>query len=376
MTGLWIAAAALTVVVVALLVAPLVFRRTLRVPPRAAFDLAVYRDQLGEIDRDVERGLLSAEQAEASRVEIKRRILAAADGAGASTRPPPRRVPILAAMIAVAVPAGAVALYLGLGAPQHPDHPFAARGDAPSEVAAGEHARELEAALARVEDQLRDSPLDADGWLRLGRIRLALERPSEAADAFRRARALDPGRPEVAARLGEALVAAAGGRVTEEARAAFADALAGNPLSAEARYYLALDRAQQGDSRGAAQGWVDLVALSPRDSPWLDTVRDQIYRAAEALGVDPQAITPTPEALLLAERLRLPGPSAADMAAAAALPAEERDAMIRAMVDRLAARLEQAPEDREGWLRLARAYEVLGETEKARSALRRAEALP
>jgi cytochrome c-type biogenesis protein CcmH len=50
--------------------------------------------------------------------------------------------------------------------------------------------------------------------------------------------------------------------------------------------------------------------------------------------------------------------------------------MIRGMVDRLAARLEQNPDDKEGWVRLAHAYDVLGEADKAQSARIRAAALP
>jgi cytochrome c-type biogenesis protein CcmH len=58
--------------------------------------------------------------------------------------------------------------------------------------------------------------------------------------------------------------------------------------------------------------------------------------------------------------------------AMAALSAEEREARIRSMVERLAVRLAQAPADAEGWRALARAYRVLGETDRARAAEARA----
>jgi cytochrome c-type biogenesis protein CcmH len=54
---------------------------------------------------------------------------------------------------------------------------------------------------------------------------------------------------------------------------------------------------------------------------------------------------------------------------------EARQAMIHAMVDRLAAQLEANPNDEEGWRRLARAYTVLGDTDKAQAAAERAAAL-
>ncbi|MFB3134375.1 MAG: hypothetical protein ACE1Y3_01430 [Rhodospirillales bacterium] len=141
--------------------------------------------------------------------------------------------------------------------------------------------------------------------------------------------------------------------------------------------------------RGALQEWVDLRVLSPPDAPWGPVLQQQIKTAARALGIDPATEEPSPGAVALAGA-RAPfrgpapgappaatpaGPSRADREAAARMSDEERAAMIRSMVQRLADRLAENPGDREGWLRLARAYEVLGETEKAGEARARAEAL-
>jgi cytochrome c-type biogenesis protein CcmH len=117
------------------------------------------------------------------------------------------------------------------------------------------------------------------------------------------------------------------------------------------------------------------VAVSPPDSPWLRVVNQQIARAAEELGVDPASVKPSAEAKALAEAAAFPAPSRAEMDAAAKMSDQERDAMVRSMVERLASRLETAPDDLAGWQRLARAYEVLGETEKAKDARARIEAL-
>ncbi len=126
-----------------------------------------------------------------------------------------------------------------------------------------------------------------------------------------------------------------------------------------------------------------------RSAPWGPVLRQQIERAARALDIDPATVKPSPgAAALVAARpgAREPppgappattpaGPGRADVEAAARMSDEERAAMIRSMVKRLADRLEENPGDREGWLRLARAYEVLGEAEKAGEARARAEAL-
>jgi cytochrome c-type biogenesis protein CcmH len=63
-----------------------------------------------------------------------------------------------------------------------------------------------------------------------------------------------------------------------------------------------------------------------------------------------------------------PGPSAADVAAAAEMPADQQAAMIEGMVSGLAERLKKEPDDVEGWLRLIRSYAVLGRSDDAAKA--------
>ncbi len=227
-------------------------------------------------------------------------------------------------------------------------------------------------ALARA---LESRPNDVEGWALLGRSYVGLQQFPEAVDALGRAHALAPDRADIAASYGEARVAAADGRVTDEARSVFAGVLAADPREPRARFYLGLAKAQGGDVRGALQDWVDLVALSPADAPWLAAVREQIARAAGELGVDVASLSPSAEAEALGGAPAGPGPGAGDIEAARQMTPEDRGRMIRSMVERLATRLEASPDDREGWLRLARAYDVLGETDKAAEARARAAAL-
>lgn len=386
MSLLWIAALVLTAATLALLVVPLLRRDAASVPARSEFDMAVYRDQLAEVDRDLERGLLDPEQADAARLEVKRRMLAAA-GEPSTSRSGPRagsfrsRRPVVSLiLVSVIVPAAAFGLYLVLGMPRIPDQPLAARrlpvetAESPAGGAISSQMT-MEEAVARLASRLEANPEDLRGWLLLGRSYLSMERYPDAVEAYGRAFRLAPGRADVASAYGEALVAAAGGEVTFDAKEAFSAAAAQDPLDPRARYYLALHGAQQGDAKSALQGWVDLVAISPPDSPWLRVVNQQIARAAEELGVDAASIKPSAEAQALAEAAAFPAPSQADRDAAAAMSEQERETMVRSMVDRLASRLEAEPEDLAGWQRLARAYEVLGEAEKAKEARARAKAL-
>jgi cytochrome c-type biogenesis protein CcmH len=228
--------------------------------------------------------------------------------------------------------------------------------------------------VAQLAKKLESRPDSAEGWFLLGRSYMTLDRYRDAADAFRRARQLAPHQPDVAGAFAEARIAAAGGRVDDEARAALRNVLTSDPTSPQARFLLALDQAQQGDLRGAVQGWVDLLALSPADAAWLPAVREHLLQAARQAGIDPATIQPSAEARALAESAAAPAPSTAETAAEE-MSAQERAQMIRGMVERLAARLHDNPDDLEGWRRLARAYRVLGDTGKASDAQARIDAL-
>jgi cytochrome c-type biogenesis protein CcmH len=359
---------------------PLFRRRGPETPPdRVAYDLAVYRDQLAEIDRDIERGLLQPDRAEAARLEIKRRMLSSAAAAPEAELPAHQagRAPVLAAVLAIAVPLLALGVYWNLGQPAGPGTQVAVRGSEAPRLT-------MEQAVAQLQQRLDEDPASLEGWLLLGRSYLSLGRPAEAAAAYRTAADLSGQRPDVVADYGEALVAADQGRVSALAQGLFERVLSADPKDIKARYYIALAKAQLGDLKEALQDWTDVVALSPPDAPWVPAVRAQRNQAAVELGVDPQSVTASAEARSLGSSLGgsasevvsiPPGPTEEDMAAAAQMSTEERAAMINAMVERLAARLKDDPDNIEGWLRLAGAYEVIGQKDKAEEARARAEAL-
>lgn len=392
MTLLWFAVAALVAFTLALLVAPLLARRGAPAPSRQELDLGIYCQQLAEVDHDVERGLLAPAEAEAARTEVKRRMLATSgegDGAeetAAATRPKAAaRHRFIAATCALSIPLAALGLYLIVGAPDEGDQPLAARRTAMAGIAAGAEGRDqgqgqgealsMDQAVAQLAQRMEGRPDDLEGWALLGRAYLGMGRFADAATALGRARALAPDRPEIAAAFGEAQVAAGEGQVTPDAASAFAAALERDPREPRARFYLGLAKAQRGDVAGALQDWVDLVAISPADAPWLASVREEIAKATAELGVDIATVRPSPQAIALGAAPAAPGPSAADVQAAEQMSEGDRGQMIRSMVERLAARLKDNPDDRQGWLRLARAYQVLGDPAKAAEAQARADAL-
>jgi cytochrome c-type biogenesis protein CcmH len=166
------------------------------------------------------------------------------------------------------------------------------------------------------------------------------------------------------------MVMAGKGTVSAPAMKLFADTLASYPFDHKARYYLGLAKAQSGDLRGALQDWIDLGMLSPPGAPWMETVNQQIKGISGELGIDPAIIKPSPKVLALSR-----GPSPEDVKAAEQMSADDRQKMIRSMVQRLADRLAENPDDLAGWQRLAKAYEVLGEAAKAEEVRKRIEAM-
>lgn len=316
--------------------------------PRAAHDVEIYRDQLAELERDRDRGLVTEGQLEASRAEIGRRLLAAdsaRDEPAGSGHAPHARA-ILAVVLAVVLPLAAGGLYLWQGAPLPPD-PRPAERDA-----------DMATLVERLAERMKDRPDDVRGWRLLGRSLASLGRYSEAAGAYGRAASLLPADADLRSLRGEALTAANKGVVTSEARQVFAGALQIDPAERRARFYLGLAALQNGNPDGALARWRALEADSPEDAEWLPMLRRRIASLAPAgdAGAPPR---PEPQR----------NPTREDIAAAQQMPPEERVAMIRGMVEQLARRLADAPDDAEGWARLARSYRVLGEAEKERGAL-------
>ncbi len=376
----WIVAGALTAGVVAGLLMPL-----LRRPPasidRGAYDLAVGRDQLAEVDRDLARGEIGAEQAAAARTEIERRLLAIASAADApagteaeTAQPRPTARRLVGVILAITVPAATVGAYLFLGTPGAPSQPFAERRTTPD--AATQTAPAMAQMAERLTERLAAAPDDRDAWILLARTYTELRRFADAARAYGQAIEAGFDEAEMFAARGEALIAAADGTVVPEARQAFAAALERNPDQPRARYYAGLALAQDGRLRDAMDLWTAVLRESPAQAPWSAFIAGQIRRAASSLGEEPPpeaAETVQPQAP--PATAGAPGPSQADVEAAGAMSAEERTAFIRTMVARLASRMEEEPGDLKGWLRLTRAYGVLGEVENAKETLARAEAL-
>jgi len=363
----WLLVGSLSAAVMALFAWPLI--RPRRLAPAGERDLAVYRDQLGELDREVARGLLPEAEAASARLEIQRRLLAAAEVEPA--RPQDRREPQRAgawALLLLLLPVTAVAIYLDLGRPSLPSTPFAGRSIAPPVD------QELINIVDRLRAKMKANPGDPKGWTLLAEAEAKLGRYQESADAYgeaiarHRARGETPD-AELQSLYGEALTAAADGQVTPTAQAAFAAALALDAKEARARYYTALAQVQAGHLDAALSQWVALENDSPAEAPWRGVLAGQIETTAKQLGRDPATLPGRRSAPAVPSGA---GPTTQDMANAANMTAEQGAAIIDNMVADLARRLKAEPSDVEGWLKLANAYDQLGRAEEARAAWREA----
>ena len=346
MIAFWIAAAGLSAVVAALM---------LRAASRASAamgddaSLAVHRRQLSEIDDLAERGLLADAELKAARAEAGRRLIAAADHRQAWPASSPK-ARALALTAAAAAPLIALIAYMLVGQAGLPDQPYLKRvaqwrNTDPSQLAPAQIAAVLEQIAA-------SRPKDPEPLKNLALARMAGGDATGAAQALRRAVMIAPSRVDLWVGLGETFVAEANGEVGTDARRAFAEALRRDPANISARYHLAKGRIGDGDLAGGLADWRALLAALPADDPRRPGFADEIAQTQARGGLIPPQ---------------------APVQQATGQPGDVQD-FIQGMVASLAAKLEANPDDADGWIKLVRAYAVLGDTARRDAALAKAQA--
>ena len=349
------------------------------------FDMALYRGQLAEVERDVARGVLAASEAETARTEIKRRILEAdrMRGRAVTGAAAPKAAMIAALAFGGLVLAGGVALYTHLGQAGRADEPLALRlalAKQSYESRPAQEAAETQAASAR-------GPITADPRMEtlLVQLRAAVEKDPKAEEGLRllaqnegavgNFRAAWQAQERLIALKGAAatagdytiladlLIEAAGGLVTAQAEDALTEALARDPQNAPARFYAGLMMAQNGRPDETFKIWAQLLAEGPQDAPWNPPIRGSIEELAWLAGV---------------ENYQAPeggkGPDAAAVQAADEMSPQARQEMIAGMVAGLEERLFSAGGSSAEWAQLIRALSVLGDGARLEAGLAKARA--
>ena len=328
-------------------------------------DLQDQIDQLmlarATLDEDHQTGQLSDSDFAATCLDIDRRLLGLSQQVAQANTSSPKDQTLnrLAVGLAIILPLGAALIYAALGRPDLRDNPLVDRA---AEIASRSETitatkENLAQNLARAQAATVATPDDIESWLKLAEAAASVNDSATEIRALRMARQLTNDDPSVLSLLAEALSRAADGQVTVPARDLIDTVLATDPDEPRALFLSGLAAFQDGDYQAAVTRWQRLLSISTADAPWLPIVRANIAQAAEAGGI---ALPPAN------------GPDADSIAAAADMTAKDRQAMILSMVESLRDRLDETPDDTEGWLRLARAYDVLGDRAAAFTALARA----
>lgn len=300
-------------------------------------DADFFRARLIEIERDRARGVIEDKEAEEAKIEASRSLLNAETRKGevdVKASLLRRRAAALAAILIL--PAVSLGLYYRYGSPTMYDAPLAQR------VAEMQDNSNFAAMIAQVEKRLEDKPDDGLGWATIAPVYADIGRYADAVKAFENAIQFQGETADLRSGLGEARLALADGVVTADARADFDKALALDPKNLRALYYRAVAIEQDGKKDEAIAAFRSLLAMLEADSDASNLVK---RRLADLEGTALQK----------------------DFA-----PDADQAAMIRSMVERLDQRLSADGSDVEGWARLMRAYQVMGENDKAKTALERA----
>ncbi len=364
---LWMILTVMIALAAAGLTIPLVRRYDQR--PDRAPTLDILKGQLAEVDSQQAGKLIAQPEADALRAEIKRRILAEDRQTASVARPlPATAMPWMALGLVAVIATSSAALYALMGHPELTSGTSAVPPAQQADAAAPQHPMgEVSNMIAGLESRLQQNPNDASGWQMLGWSYMRTGRSADAAKAYGRAAALDPGNAEYLSAEGEAMVQSEG-KVSDDAAAAFRRALKGDANDPRSRYFLAIYRDQQGDHKGAMDDFIALLKSAPPDAPWTAQVRNYVEDLAKDQHVDISARLPPAPAAAAAPQAAPPGPTSDQVAAAGQMPDADRQAMIHSMVDKLAGELKSNPHDSGGWVRLMRARMVLGEADKAAQA--------
>lgn len=266
MTIFWILVAGLAALALLFVVPPLLTRHEAeQTPDQDQLNLALFRQQLKELDTDLEAGNLDRGQYQAARRDLERELLHDVDGQGTGPAGPGKRAPVTALVLALALPAFATWLYFAIGdstiiprlelAAANRANPAAAGHGA----AGGTDAASLEVLVERLAAKMEQNPDQLEGWLMLGRTYVALEQPAKGAAALQRALTLAPQDPEIMVSLAQALAAAAGGQLAGRPVELIVTALAVEPDHATGLWLHGLAAYQAKDFASAVARWERLA---------------------------------------------------------------------------------------------------------------------
>ena len=264
---------------------------------RKQANIAIYRDQLVELQSDLQNGIVSQEQYAQDRDEIERRLLEDTAAAAApktpktaTTQPQSRST---AYALAIGLPLIAVIFYLQIGSPKGITDPtggggvggggpFSAAG--PMEGGGERSQEQIEANVAALAKRLQSNPSDAQGWTMLARSYNSMERYGEATGAYAKATELQPKDADLWAEYAFASAMAAGQRLDGKPLELVNQALKIDPENAKALQLAGSAAFQAKDYKKAVDYWQRVLKKVPPDSEVAQTITARINEAQSLAG--------------------------------------------------------------------------------------------
>lgn len=307
-------AAAMLLAALAWVLVPLLQRRPQSSIGREESNLAVLRDARAELEADLASGTLSAEQYDASRSELDRRVLEETHGAEGAIATPPRSGALTAAVVAAVLPIAAVMLYLVLGTPFALSPDAARLAAAPDDPQHATSPQQIEAMIGQVKEKLAADPNNVDGWVVLARTYYVTGRAAEAAQAYEKATSLAPGDADLLADYADALGVAQGRSLEGKPAALVARALEANPNHWKANALAGTLAFNKKDYAKAAGYWEKTKAAVPPESPIAQSIAGSIAEARQLAGMPAapaSSAAPAAPAMAAAPANPVGGPKAA-----------------------------------------------------------------
>ena len=273
MSLFYLSAAALTLVALAFVLRPLLRRSGgADTPVREAANLAIFKDQLAELESDKQAGILSEDQYAQAHAELERRVLeeAVPVGARAAANSSSRA---LAAGLAALVIAGSAGLYVWLGAPE------AISTQADPHAAGQVSSQQIEAMVAQLAQRMEEHPEDAKGWAILARSYYAMGRYKESADAYARLGEVEQPNADMLADHADALAMAQGRDLRGKPLELLKQALRLEPTHWKALMMIGTEAFEREDYRNAVRYWETLLQSLPPDSEFAEQIRGGIAQA-------------------------------------------------------------------------------------------------
>jgi cytochrome c-type biogenesis protein CcmH len=272
----WLAIVLFVGVALAIVLPPLLRRRVRAgTVDRQAANIAIYRDQLMELEADLKSGELNQDQYQSARLEIEKRLsedVPAQEHAAAAGRGGRWAGYVVAGLLPVA----AVSLYLVLGNPGALSVPRAE----PAAQDGGQH--DAFAMIKGLENKLRENPDNPAGWYMLGRSYAAMERYDEAAQALAKVAELVPGDARILADYADVLAMTQGGRLAGKPQELIKQAMRINDKDEKVLNLAATAAYQNKDFKQAIAYWRKLQAVMPADSEYAQEIAASIAEAEKA----------------------------------------------------------------------------------------------